>query len=110
MERSSVKTADVAPIPTPGVSMPMQIKIPGLISDPWRPRKIGQRQEGRIDLLYQFAILFGLGFHGLPFRIVLEGLPVCGCRLAARMLENVKEGAAFHGLVERCPVSNALDS
>jgi hypothetical protein len=26
------------------------------------------------------------------------------------MLQNVKERAAFHGLVQRCPVSNALHS
>ena len=73
-----MKTADVAPIPTPGVSMPMQIKIPGLISDPWRPGKICQRQEGGINFLHEWAILFGLGFHGLPFHIVLEGFPVRG--------------------------------
>jgi hypothetical protein len=72
--------------------------------------KIGQRQEGRINFLHQFAILFGLGFHGLPFQIVLEGFPVRGRRLAARMLQNLKERAAFHGLVQRRPVGNTLHS
>src|SRR2546430_15018242 len=52
------------------------------LSDPRRRRKIGKRQERRINFLHQFAILFGLGFHGLPFRIVLEGFPVRGRRLA----------------------------
>src|SRR5437899_3253547 len=60
--------------------------IGSLVSDPWKRGKIGQRQEGRINFLDQFAMFFGLGFHGLPFQIVLEGLPVRGRRLAARML------------------------
>src|SRR5215472_1416908 len=88
-----------------------KLKLAGrLLSDPWRPGKICQRQEGGINFLHEWAILFGLGFHGLPFRIVLEGFPVRGCRFAARVLQNVKERAASHGLVQRRPVGNTFDS
>ena len=81
-----------------------------LISNRRQPGKIGRRQEGRINFLHQFALLFGLGSHRLPFRIILEGFPVRGRRLAARMLQNVKEGAAFHGLIQRRPVCKTLHS
>ena len=91
------------------VEAPSRLKLTDrLISDPWKLGKIGRRQEGRINVLHQLAIFFGLGFHGLPFRIVLEGFPVRGRRLAARMLQNVKERAAFHGLVQRLPVANTF--
>src|SRR5215472_2204449 len=79
-----------------------------VVSDPWRPGKIGQRRVGRIDVLHQFTVFFRPGFHALPLRVVLKSLPVRGRRLAARMLQNIKESAAFRGLIQRRPVGNTL--
>jgi len=70
----------------------------GLVTQP--RRKIRQRQKRRVNLLHQFPILFRFRLHALPLRVILEGLPVRCRRFPARMLQNVKERAAFHRIVQ----------
>ena len=71
-------------------------------------REVRVGHKGGVHLVYQFSIRLGLVSDALPFRIVLESLPVRGCGFTAGMLENIDKNIAFVGLIQWSPISNIL--
>ena len=72
--------------------------------------EVGQGKKRRVNFFGQFAVHFRFFLDALPLRVVLEGFPVGGCLFPAGMLEHVDQGVALLWFIDRCPVSDTLDS
>src|SRR5580658_203880 len=75
-----------------------------------RRREVGQCDKSGVNFVDDLSVGFGFVANALPLRIVLKRLPVCSCRLAAGMTQDINQGIALPGLVDRRPVSDALHS
>lgn len=73
-------------------------------------RKVGEGHESRVNFVDELAVGFGFVTDTLPLRIVLEGFPVRRRGFAAGVIKDVDQRIALLRLIDRRPISDALDA